>query len=83
MDTVKIQIYGALWCPDCRRAKHFLDERQIPYDWHDTEKDQNARDYVQRVNGGKRSIPTIVLEDGSILVEPSNAELAKKLTGQQ
>lgn len=30
-------------------------------------------------NGGKRIIPTIEFSDGSILVEPSNAELADKL----
>ena len=30
------------------------------------------------INGGYRSVPTIVFEDGSILVEPSNAELAQK-----
>lgn len=35
--------------------------------------------YVEKVNNGMRIIPTIVFPDGSILVEPSNAELAKKL----
>ncbi len=30
-------------------------------------------------NDGKRIIPTIEFEDGSFLVEPSNAELAQKL----
>ncbi|MFC1879812.1 FAD-dependent oxidoreductase, partial [Chloroflexota bacterium] len=34
---------------------------------------------VLEVNAGKRIIPTIVFPDGSFLVEPSNAELAKKL----
>jgi hypothetical protein len=31
------------------------------------------------MNKGLRSIPTILFGDGSILVEPSNAELARKL----
>ena len=34
---------------------------------------------MQKINDGKQIIPTIVFEDGSILVEPSNAELARKL----
>jgi mycoredoxin len=34
---------------------------------------------VQRVNHGYRSVPTIVFPDGSLLVEPSNAELERKL----
>lgn len=82
MEKAKIQVYGAMWCGDCRRAKHLLDERQIPYDWHDIESNPEARAYVQQVNGGKRIIPTIVFADGSVLVEPSNMELSKKLTEQ-
>ena len=35
--------------------------------------------YVEQVNGGKQIIPTIVFEDGSVLTEPTNAELAEKL----
>ena len=35
--------------------------------------------YVEKINNGKRIIPTMVFSDGSILVEPSNAELAEKL----
>ena len=35
--------------------------------------------YTQKVNNGKQIIPTIVFDDGSILVEPTNAELAAKL----
>jgi mycoredoxin len=31
------------------------------------------------VNGGYKSVPTIVFPDGSVLVEPSNAALEKKL----
>ncbi len=75
----QIKMYGALWCPDCRRAKRFLEDHGVTFDWHDIESDREARAYVQQVNGGKRIIPTIVFGDGSVLVEPSNAELAKKL----
>ncbi|MCB0196562.1 MAG: FAD-dependent oxidoreductase [Anaerolineae bacterium] len=74
-----ITIYGAYWCPDCRRSKRFLSEQQIDYDWVDIEKDKEAQAYVEEINKGKRIIPTIVFDDDSILVEPSNAELAQKL----
>jgi thioredoxin reductase (NADPH) len=33
---------------------------------------------VERLNNGKQIIPTIVFPDGSILVEPTNAQLAAK-----
>jgi thioredoxin reductase (NADPH) len=75
----KITVYGAYWCPDCRRSKQFLGEHQIPYNWVDIEEDKEGEQYVIRKNDGKRIIPTIEFEDGSLLVEPSNAELAAKL----
>lgn len=78
-DTDKIAVYGAHWCPDCRRSKRFLGEQQIEYEWIDIEKDEEAQQYVEEVNDGKRIIPTIVFPNGSILTEPSNAELAQKL----
>ncbi len=75
----EITIYGAYWCPDCRRSKQFLGEHQIPYNWVDIEQDQEGESYVIEKNNGKRVIPTIEFGDGSILVEPSNPQLAKKL----
>jgi len=75
----KITVYGASWCPDCRRAKKFLGEQLIPYTWVDLGEHPEAQGIVEEYNDGKQIIPTIVFEDGSILVEPSNAELATKL----
>ena len=77
--TPEITVYGAYWCPDCSRSKQFLGEHQIPYNWVDIEDDQAGEAYVVKKNNGKRIIPTIEFEDGSILVEPSNAALAEKL----
>ena len=77
--TPKMTVYGAPWRPDCKRAKQFLGEQRVPYDWVDIDLDEEGRAYVQRVNDGKQIIPTIVFEDGSILVGPTNSELALKL----
>ena len=79
MNDPKVIVYGAYWCPDCRRAKKFLGEQFIPYKWIDIEQDKEAEQYVLQRNDGKRIIPTIVFEDDTFLVEPSNAELARKL----
>ncbi len=72
-------LYGAPWCPDCKQAKKFLNEQRVPYQWVDIEENPAAQKVVQDHNGGKQIIPTIVFADGEILVEPSNAELARKL----
>jgi thioredoxin reductase (NADPH) len=75
----KVTVYGAYWCPDCRRSKKFLGENFIPFQWVDIEEDKEGEAYVVAKNNGKRIIPMIVFEDDTFLVEPSNSELAKKL----
>lgn len=79
IDSDKIVVYSTTWCPDCKRAKKFFGEHRIPYINIDIEEDADGIAYVEKINHGKRSVPTIVFPDGSILVEPSNAELAEKL----
>lgn len=79
MEQSEITVYGANWCGDCRRSKKFMDDNGVGYHWVDIENDPAAIDLVLKLNGGKRIIPTIVFEDGSILIEPTNSELAKKL----
>ncbi len=79
MPDANITVYGAPWCPDCKRSKQFLGEQRVPYNWVDIDQDEEGRRYVQQANNGRQIIPTILFEDGSILVEPSNAELAAKL----
>ncbi len=79
MPDANITVYGAPWCPDCKRSKQFLGEQRVPYNWVDIDQDEEGRRYVQQANNGRQIIPTILFEDGSTLVEPSNAELAAKL----
>lgn len=79
MSHTNLTMYGATWCGDCKRAKKFFGEQRVHYEWVDVEQDAEGLALVERANNGKRIIPTIVFGDGSVLVEPSNAELAAKL----
>ncbi len=79
MRSDDIRVYGTHWCPDCRRSKQFLGEHQIPYEWIDIEENAAAERWVMEKNQGKRIVPTIMFADGSILTEPTNAQLAEKL----
>lgn len=74
----EIVMYGADWCPDCRRAKSFLEENGVEFDYHDTELDEAAVATVERLNDGKRVIPTIQIL-GRTYVNPDNATLAVAL----
>ena len=74
-----LTVIGANWCPDCRRAKAFLGEHRVAYDWIDLEQHPEYTKRVEDLNGGGRVIPTIIFPDGSHLAEPGNDELADKL----
>ncbi len=75
----QIKIYGTKWCGDTKRALRILDERGVPYDWIDIDKNPQGEKLVKETNHGNRSVPTIFFPDGSILVEPSNQALNDKL----
>jgi thioredoxin reductase (NADPH) len=79
MADLHMTVYGAPWCPDCRRSKKFLAEHRIPYNWVDIDQDPDALAYVERAQNGGRTIPMIVFPDGSRLLEPGDDELATKL----
>ncbi len=74
-----ITVYGAPWCPDCRRSKAFLATHRVDFNWVDIDQDQDGLAFVERLQNGGRSIPTITFDDGSHLLEPSDEELASKL----
>jgi thioredoxin reductase (NADPH) len=74
-----LKVYGAPWCPDCKRSKKFLAEHRVPMEWIDIDQDPEGLRIVQEIQHGGRSIPTIVFPDGSHLIEPADDELARKL----
>ncbi len=75
---IQIQMYGADWCPDCRRAKSFLNDNNIIYDFIDVDLDEEATKRVESINNGKRIIPTVII-NGKSYTNPTNAELASVL----
>jgi len=78
-DTPEITLYGNTWCGGSRRAKLLFDRKGISYTFIDIDKDEQAAKYVESLNHGNRSVPTIVWADGSMLVEPTEDQLARKL----
>ena len=76
-----VTVFGADWCPDCRRSKRLLDRLAIPYVWRDTEADEAALQEMLALNGGRQSIPVVQVADGPPLTEPSDPELRRALAG--
>jgi mycoredoxin len=76
---VSLTVYGTSWCPDVKRSRALLDREGVEYSYVDVEADAAAERRVRELQDGARRIPTIVWEDGSFLVEPSDAELSARL----
>jgi mycoredoxin len=70
----EITVYGADWCPDCTRTKRALDAAGADYVYRDLVAEPEAAAEAESISG-RKNIPVVVLPDGVVLVEPSDAEL--------
>ncbi|MGA8417414.1 MAG: FAD-dependent oxidoreductase [Candidatus Dormiibacterota bacterium] len=75
----QVTVYGAPWCPDCKRAKRFLAEQRVAYEWVDIDQDAAGLRHVEELQQGGRTIPTIVFDGTDVRIDPTNEELARKL----
>ncbi|WP_046470330.1 mycoredoxin [Allosalinactinospora lopnorensis] len=80
--TAQITMYSTPWCGFCKRLKSQLGREGIVIEEIDIEQNPSAAEYVMGVNGGNRTVPTLVFADGTALTNPSLAQVKKKLTGQ-
>ncbi|KFF30790.1 glutaredoxin domain-containing protein [Bifidobacterium bombi] len=74
-----VNIYGADWCGDCKRAKAALERFGVSYAWHDIEHEDGAEARAIEISGQKH-IPVVLFSDETFLVEPSANDLKTKLT---
>lgn len=74
----RIEIYGAHWCTDTIRTRHYLNRHGVPYILMDVDQDPEAARKVMEWNQGNLSTPTLEIE-GRIVTEPSDEELAEIL----
>ena len=76
---MKIDFYTTDWCGDCVRSKAFFKKFDLDFKEINVDLDENANEYIKTLQINQRRIPTIVFEDDSFLVEPSDVELENKL----
>ena len=75
----EVVIYYTPWCGDCRVAKRVFAQNDIDYQMINIEDDVDAQRKVQEINGGYKSVPTIIFPSGAVIVEPSAVELTVAL----
>ena len=78
---MNIRIYTTGWCWDCREAKRFLEEHELPYEEFDIEADLRAAEFVMRVNNRKRKVPTFDVEGRVFHCSPFSADKLKEDLG--
>ncbi len=74
-----ITMYSTTWCGYCRRLKTQLDSQGIGYTEVNIEEHPDAAAFVEQVNGGNQTVPTVVFPDGSAATNPSLADVRSRL----
>jgi glutathione S-transferase len=62
-----LELYQAEWCPHSHRVRQRLTELGLDFVAHQVSVDPAERTALERTSG-QQSIPTLVLDDGSVLV---------------
>ncbi len=78
-DSSSLTVYGAPWCPHCKRVKRFLAAHKVPYDNLDIDEHPEAVERLKELQGGGQIIPTVVYPDGTHQVNPSDEALADRI----
>ena len=78
-DKPAMTVYGAAWCPHCKRLKRFLAAHKVRYAYVDVDAQPEAIERIKELQGGAQIIPTVVYPDGTFEVNPSNEALARRI----
>ncbi|MDT4922538.1 MAG: mycoredoxin [Pseudonocardiales bacterium] len=74
-----LTMYTTGWCGYCVRLKSGLEREGIEFDEVNIEAEPGAADLVMEVNGGNRTVPTLLFPDGTAMTNPSVRQVKDKL----
>ncbi len=72
-----LRVFGTTWCPDCRGAKRILADVGTSFDEVNLDLDPKAEALVLARSGGRRVVPTLLLDDRVWLFNPAPARLQR------
>jgi len=73
-----IVMYCTPWCPDCRKARQWLQECGLQFTEVDVTRNRQAAEQVRSWTGGSLTTPTFDI-DGTIVIDYDKAKLAEML----
>lgn len=74
-----LTMYTTTWCGFCKNLKRQLARAGVEITEVDIELDPEAAKFVESVNGGNQTVPTLRFSDGSTLVNPSAKQVQARL----
>lgn len=74
-----ITMFSTEWCGYCKRLKKMLDSEGIGYVEVDIEHTPGTPELVEAVNGGNRTVPTVIFPDSTTATNPSLTEVKQRL----
>jgi mycoredoxin len=72
-------MYTTAWCGFCKNLKRQLARAGVEITEIDIEQDPEAAKFVEGVNGGNQTVPTLLFSDGSTMVNPSAKQVQAHL----
>lgn len=74
-----ITMFTTTWCGYCKRLKKMLATTDIAVTEVDIEEVEGTAELVERLNGGNRTVPTVIFPDGSAATNPSLQEVKERV----
>jgi mycoredoxin len=74
-----LTMYTTTWCGHCVRLKRGLKAAGIGFDEVNIEEDAASAELVMDVNGGNKTVPTVVFADGTALTNPALDQVRARL----
>jgi len=74
-----VRVLGHRWSPQSNEIRDFLGRNFVPHQWLNVETDETAKQLLSTTGAAFTSLPIVVFPDGSLLSNPSTADIARKL----
>ncbi len=73
--VAEIKVVGHRWSARSSEVREFLARNQVPYHWYQSEEPEGAR-LIDAAGADDRALPVVITTDGTVAVQPTDAELA-------
>ncbi|EGG45116.1 MULTISPECIES: mycoredoxin [Streptomyces] len=78
-----VTMYSTTWCGYCRRLKSQMDREGISYNEINIEQDPQSAAFVEKVNEGNQTVPTVLVVSPSgsetVMTNPSLAQVKQAM----